>query len=90
MDENIQLVQDIMIRAIKINNTQKPDVYFEFYPLTKILKVELHINGKYGDGLTKSWSVRTTDIDSLNEVLKDLNAIDKTEDKVIEEEDFLG
>ena len=90
MDKNIQLVQEIMIQAININNTQKPDAHFEFYPLTKALHIDLYINGKCGEGLTKSWHVRTTDTDSLNEVLKDLNAIDKTEDKVIEEEDFLG
>lgn len=89
MDENIQLVQDIMIQAIKINNTQKPDVRFDFYPLTKVLRIDIYINGKSGDGLTKSWSVRTTDIDSLKEVLKDLKAIDETEDKAVEE-DFLG
>jgi hypothetical protein len=89
MDENIQLVQDIMLQAIKINNTQKPDIRFEFFPLTKVLRIDIYINGKCGDGLTKSWSVKTTDVSSLNEVIKDLNAIDETEDKEIEE-DFLG
>lgn len=85
MDKNMQLVQDIMIQAIKINNTQKPDVRFEFFPLTKVLRIDIYINGKCGDGLTKSWSVKTTDTDSLKEVLNDLNAIDKAI-----EEDFLG
>lgn len=90
MEENIQLVQDIMVQAIKINNTQKPDVRFDFYPLTKVLRIDIYINGKTGDGLTKSWSVRTTDIDSLKEVLKDLNAIDETKNQAVEEDDFLG
>lgn len=89
MDKNLQLVQDIMVQAIKINNTQKPDVRFDFYPLTKVLRIDIYINGKTGDGLTKSWSVRTTDTDSLNEVLKDLNAIDETKNQAVEE-DFLG
>ena len=89
MDENIELVQDIMVQAIRINNTQKPDVRFEFFPLTKVFRIDIYVNGKCGDGLTKSWSVKTTDIDSLKEVLKDLKAIDETEDKAVEE-DFLG
>lgn len=90
MGENMQLVQDIMVQAININNTQKPDVRFEFYPLTKVLRIDIYINGKSGDGLTKSWSVRTTDIDSLKEVLKDLTAIDETKNEAVEEDDFLG
>lgn len=89
MDENMQLVQDIMLQAININNTQKPDIHFDFYPLTKALIIDLYINGKCGDGLTKTWRVKTTDVDSLKEVLKDLNAIDETKNQVIED-DFLG
>lgn len=85
MDE---LILDIMSQAIRINNdkTLKAAVEFEFLPSTKILKIIIFVNGKFGHGLTKTWSVDTTDKDSLDIVKKDL---DNAELPKIED-DFLG
>ena len=85
MNNNTTLILEIMTQAIKINNTQKQNIHFEFYPLTKVLSIDIYFNGKSGKGLTKTWSVDTTQDEYLKEVKKDLDLIDETI-----EDDFLG
>lgn len=82
------LILDIMSQAIRINNdkTLKAAVEFEFLPSTKVLKISIFVNGKFGHGLTKTWSVDTTDKDSLDIVKKDLDNAELPEI----EDDFLG
>lgn len=90
MEKNLKLVQDIMLKAIKITTTQEQDVSFEFYPMTSTLSISIYFNGKCSNGLTKSWSVNVKESECLDEVLKDLNVIDETKEKAIVEDDFLG
>jgi hypothetical protein len=85
MEENLKIVQDIMLKAIKITTTQKQDVSFEFLPLTTNLAISIYFKGKSSrNGLTKSWSIDVKESDLLVEVLKDLQSIEIIED------DFLG
>lgn len=85
MDE---LILDIMAKSISINNDSKntAQVGFEFYPSTKVFRISIYVNGKQGGGLTKSWSVDTTDEKSLKMVRKDLEEIELPQS----DDDLLG
>ena len=85
------LILDIMSRAIKINNNPntKVAVRFEFYSSIKVFQIDIYVNGKTSNGLTKSWSVDTTDKESLEIVKKDLYDLELPEVE-INEDDFLG
>lgn len=90
MDENLKLVQEIMLKAIKVTTTQKQDVSFEFYPLTGTLTIAIYFKGKCGAGLTKTWNVNVKDPGYLDEVLKDLNSMDEDTKEAVNDDDFLG
>lgn len=88
MDE---LILDIMSRAIKINNNPKTkaNIRFEFFPLTNYFQIIIYVNGTSNKGLTKQWSVDTTDKESLEIVKADLDVL-KFPETDINEDDFLG
>lgn len=88
MDE---LILGIMSRAIKINNNPKTkaNIRFEFFPLTKYFQISVYVNGTSNNGLTKQWSVDTTDKESLEIVQADLDVLELQEAD-INEDDFLG
>ncbi|MGH4125629.1 MAG: hypothetical protein ACREV6_22180 [Clostridium sp.] len=90
MKGNLKLVQDIMLRAIEITTTQNQDVSFEFFPLSGVLTIAIYFQGKCVNGLTKSWSVNVKEHGCLDEVLKDLSAIEETKEPGIVEDEFLG
>ncbi|MBZ9633040.1 hypothetical protein [Clostridium sp. FP1] len=90
MKENLKLVQDIMLKAIKITTTQNQDVSFEFFPLLGVLAIAIHFQGECSRGLTKSWSVNVKEPGCLDEVLQDLIAIEETKDTSNVQDDFLG
>lgn len=83
-----KLILDIMSQAIKINNDSrtKAAVRFEFFPSAKILTIDIYINGKSDNGLTKCWRVDTTDEKSLLIVKSDLDNLELP----IDEDDLLG
>lgn len=85
------LILEIMSKAININNDPEnsAQISFEFYPNTKVLRISIYINGKQSKGLTKSWSVDTTDEESLRIVKKDLQEIELPKNE-ISETDLLG
>lgn len=93
MDKNYELLQDILSRAIQITVTQKQDVSWEFYPLTKHLRISIMVNGKtsmHKSGLTKTWSVNVEDTEYLEIVQQELMNLQLNSMNLNLEEDFLG
>ncbi|AUN11226.1 hypothetical protein [Clostridium botulinum] len=83
MDKNYEIIQDILTRAIEITVTQKQDVSWEFYPLTKTLKISIPFN----DGtLVKTYRVKVEDTECLKIIQKELMNIQTNN----LEDDFLG
>lgn len=87
-----ELILEIMSKAIQINNdsNNKAQIRFEFYPGTKVFRIDIYVNGKSNNGLTKSWSVNTTDKESLEIVRKDLNELELLKNETQLDNDFLG
>lgn len=87
-----ELILEIMSKAMQINNGpgNKAQIRFEFYPSTKVFHIDIYVNGKSGIGLTKSWSVSTTDRESLEIVRKDLNELELPKNETQLDNDFLG
>lgn len=92
MEENLKIIQEIMLNAIRINNDVQlnANTRFEFYPLTKVFSIDIYVNGKSSEGLTKSWKVNTTDKECLEIVKKDLENLELSRIEVLKEDDFLG
>lgn len=92
MDENLKIIQEIMYKGIQINNDveNKAQVRFEFYPSTKVFHIDIYVNGKSTNGLTKSWSVDTTNGESLEIVRKDLIELELPKSETQLDNDFLG
>ncbi|ACO83663.1 hypothetical protein [Clostridium botulinum] len=83
MDKNYEIIKDILTRAIEITVTQKQDVSWEFYPLTKTLKISIPFN----DGtLVKTYGVKVEDTECLKIIQKELMNIQTNN----LEDDFLG
>lgn len=83
MDKNYEIIQDILTKAIQITVTQKQDVSWEFYPLTKTLRISIPFN----DGsLIKTYGVKVEDIECLKIIQKELMGIQANN----LEDDFLG
>lgn len=87
-----ELILEIMSKAIKINNdsNNKAQIRFEFYPGTKVFHIDIYVNGKSNNGLTKSWSVNTEDKESLQIVRKDLSELELSKSETKLDNDFLG
>jgi hypothetical protein len=92
MEENLKIIQEIMSKGIQINNDveNKAQIRFEFYPSTKVFHIDIYVNGKCNNGLTKSWSVNTTDKESLEIVRKDLFELELPKSETQLDNDFLG
>ncbi len=83
MDKNYEIIQDILTRAIQITVSQKQDVSWEFYPLTRTLRISIPFN----DGtLVKTYGVKIEDTECLKIIQKELMNIQTNN----LEDDFLG
>ncbi|KRU24038.1 hypothetical protein VT91_36870 [Clostridium sporogenes] len=83
MDKNYEIIQDILFRTIQITVTQKQDVSWEFYPLTRTLRISIPFN----DGtLVKTYGVKVEDTECLKIIQKELMGIQASN----LEDDFLG
>lgn len=69
MDKNIEIIKDILTRAIQITVSQKQDVSWEFYPLTKTLRISIPFKKI---GLIKTYGVKVEDIEGLKAVQNEL------------------
>lgn len=85
MEDNLKLLQDIMVKAIKITTTQKQKVAFEFFPGIKVLSISIIVGQCNCNELRRSWSVDVTKTELLQEILEDLKNL---EEKQLD--DFLG
>ena len=91
MDKNYEIIQDILFRAMQITVTQKQDVSWAFYPLSKTLSISISFNGKCERGLVKTYSVKVEDTECLEMIRKELDIIQINDvDCSLEEDDFLG
>ncbi|NFF78357.1 hypothetical protein [Clostridium sporogenes] len=86
MDKNYEIIQDILTKAIQITVTQKQDVSWEFYPLSKVLSISISFNGKCSKGLVKTYGVKVEDTECLKIIQKELMSIQANN----LEDDFLG
>ncbi|NFC86281.1 hypothetical protein EXN13_00915 [Clostridium botulinum] len=83
MDKNYEIIQDILTRAIQITVNQKQDVSWEFYPLTRTLRISIPFN----DGtLVKTYGVKVEDTQCLKIIQRELMGIQASN----LEDDFLG
>ncbi|MBO0569973.1 hypothetical protein [Clostridium botulinum] len=83
MDKNYEIIQDILFRAIQITVTQKQNVSWEFYPLSKTLRISIpSLNGS----LVKTYGVKVEDTECLKIIQKELMGIQAKN----LEDDFLG
>lgn len=69
MDKNIEIIKDILTRAIKITVNQKQDVSWEFYPLTKTLRISIPFKEIE---LIKTYGVKVEDTEGLKAVQNEL------------------
>ncbi|WP_102400179.1 hypothetical protein [Haloimpatiens massiliensis] len=69
MDKNIEIIKDILARAIQITVNQKQDVSWEFYPLTKTLRISTPLKEI---GLIKTYWVKVEDTGGLKAVQNEL------------------
>ncbi|ABS40470.1 hypothetical protein [Clostridium botulinum] len=83
MDKNYEIIQDILFRAIQITVTQKHDVSWEFYPLTRTLRISIPFNN---GSLIKTYGVKVEDTECLKIIQKELMGIQTNN----LEDDFLG
>lgn len=90
MEENLKLVQDILSRAIQITVTQKQDVSWEFYALSKTLSISIAFNGECELGLVKTYSVKVEDTKCLEMIQKELMHIQINDMDCNLDDDFLG
>ncbi|EJO5349347.1 hypothetical protein NRP93_003519 [Clostridium botulinum] len=83
MDKNYEIIQDILTKSIQITVIQKQDVSWEFYPLTKTLRISIpSLNGS----LVKTYGVKVEDTECLKIIQKELMSTQANN----LEDDFLG
>ncbi|ADK16700.1 hypothetical protein [Clostridium ljungdahlii] len=91
MEENLNIIQQIMLKAIKITTTQEQKVAFEFLPGIKVLSISIITGQCNHNELRRSWSVDVAKTELLKVVLKELKNLDATtEDTDKQIDDFLG
>lgn len=91
IEENLKIVQQIMIEAIRLNVTGKQETRFSYYNASGKLEISLAYSGNaaFYDGLTRTWNVSIRNKELLNAVLEELKSLQPPlEDQV--EDDFLG
>lgn len=88
MDENLKIIQEILILAIKLDQTQDLAIGAEYHSASGKLTISICTarNTTFNDGLTRNWWVSVKNKELLGTVLNELKALENP----IEETDFLG
>lgn len=88
MEENFRIIQEIMILAIKLDQTQELTIGAEYHSASSKLTISVCTdrNTTFNDGLTRNWWVSVKNTELLRTVLKELKSLENP----IEESDFLG
>lgn len=93
MDENLNIIQQIMLRVIKLDQMKSGSFEFEYHSASEKLNVSICTdeNPTFNDGLTRRWWISVKNTQLLNKVLEELKNIEvSTEDPNKEVNDFLG
>lgn len=93
MDENLNIIQQIMLRVIKLDQMKSGSFEFEYHSASEKLNVSICTdkNPTFNDGLTRNWWISVKNTQLLNKVLEELKNIEtSTEDPSKEVNDFLG
>ena len=86
MEENLKIIQEIMLRAIQVNQQQNMSVEFDFHSASNKFTISIctNPNPTFNDELTRRWWVSVKNTKMLKEVLKEIKSLE------IPIEDFLG
>ncbi|MFR1378868.1 MAG: hypothetical protein ACLSTJ_07910 [Clostridium neonatale] len=86
MEENLKIIQEIMLRAIQVNQQQNMSVEFDFHSASNKLTISIctNPNPTFNDELTRRWWVSVKNTEMLKEVLKEIKSLETPI------EDFLG
>lgn len=89
MEENLKIINQIFLQAIKLDVSNKHNIHAEYYSSSKRLKIDIEYNGNglFYDGLNRGWSVSVGNLDLLKQVLEELNRLDLPEESI--DDDFL-
>lgn len=94
MDENLNIIQQIMLLAIKMDQVQHNSIEFNYHSSSKKLTISVCTDGNptFNDGLTRSWWISVKNTELLKVVLSELKNLNTltTEDKDNRLDDFLG
>ncbi len=85
MDKNLEIIQQIFQEAIRLDCTQDQNIEVNYHSGSKRLRVEIAYQGNptFNDGLTRSYSVSVKNLDLLNKVLCEINALEIIDDDLL-------